>query len=259
MSDNQKQQVIDDGSAGGYFITIPHLVDDMGLSPQAYRLYGHLKRVAGESGKCWQSTTTLAEHCNMSAGAISAAKKELVEYHLIRIGSRRTNTGAANHVITLIDIWYQNTIHCGALTKQAIEPAPEPIRVEDQPLATAADPLRPEPKRQRKSTADPRTSHPAIVALRTVTGHLPPKGAYDLIISRLGENPDQSKLSTVFAAWTARGYKPTNLSGVMDWYTGGIPASPSRKSFTQSTPPPPPELSKDQKALLYQDLYGGQP
>ena len=92
-----------------YFCQIPNLVDDLNLTPQAYRLYGHLKKVAGESGKCWQSTKTLATFCNMSAGTISEAKKELENTYppLIKITSKKTQ-GGWYHEILITDIWRIN-------------------------------------------------------------------------------------------------------------------------------------------------------
>ena len=92
-----------------YYCQIPNLVDELDLTPQAYRLYGHLKRVAGESGKCWQSTKTLSEKCRMSAGAISEAKRELENTYppLIRITSKTKENGIY-HEIVVTDIWQIN-------------------------------------------------------------------------------------------------------------------------------------------------------
>jgi len=100
---------IRDESPHDYFCQIPNLVDELDLTPQAYRLYGHLKRVAGESGKCWQSTKTLSDKCRMSAGAVSEAKKELENTYppLIRITSKTKENGIY-HEIVVTDIWQIN-------------------------------------------------------------------------------------------------------------------------------------------------------
>jgi hypothetical protein len=92
-----------------YFTSIPHLVDDAKLSPYAYRLYGHLRRVAGETvdGRCWQSTETLAEHCDMSTGSVSKAKKDLEAAGLIAITSK-TKNGTRYHEISILDVWQDN-------------------------------------------------------------------------------------------------------------------------------------------------------
>ena len=39
-------------------VEVPNMVDDMGLSVFAVRLYLRLKRVAGDSGRCYYSTAS---------------------------------------------------------------------------------------------------------------------------------------------------------------------------------------------------------
>lgn len=92
-----------------YFTQLPNLVDDMGLSPYAYRLYGHIKRVTGESGECTQGTRTLATACKMSTGAVSAARKELAEAGLITIQYTHNPHGGKNFItMRPVDIWEKN-------------------------------------------------------------------------------------------------------------------------------------------------------
>lgn len=95
-----------------FYSQIPNLVDEMNLSPFAYRLYGHFRRVAGEKGKCWQSTTTLAKSCRMSSGKVSDAKQELAETYppLIRIEKRQAD-GKMYDEVSLTDIWQLNHKH----------------------------------------------------------------------------------------------------------------------------------------------------
>ncbi len=102
---------IRDEAPRDHFTQIPNVVDDYGLSPQAYRLYGHLRRVAGEAGKSWQSTKTLAAACVMSTGAVSEAKKELTEaiVPFIRIEKKNHGSGQWDYdEITITDIWKLN-------------------------------------------------------------------------------------------------------------------------------------------------------
>ena len=100
---------IKDESPHDYFSQIPNVVDELNLTPYAFRLYAHLRRVAGENGKCWQSTTTLSESCRMSAGSVSSAKRELEETFppLIRVTSKMGDRGIY-HEITITDIWIIN-------------------------------------------------------------------------------------------------------------------------------------------------------
>jgi hypothetical protein len=104
-------QIVKDEAPHDFYSQIPNMVDDYGLSPLAYRLYGHLRRVAGENGKCWQNTRTLAIACNMSEGSVSNAKKELLETEFvpfIRIKKIPTKTGFSYDEITLTDLWKIN-------------------------------------------------------------------------------------------------------------------------------------------------------
>lgn len=102
-------QIRDEAAPRDFYAMIPNLVDIMDLSPHAYRLYGHLRKVAGESGKCWQSTKTLSIACGMSMGKISEAKTELENVYppLIRIESKKFDRGSY-HEIAITDIWQIN-------------------------------------------------------------------------------------------------------------------------------------------------------
>jgi len=101
--------IVDDGDLRKYRIELPNLVDDLDLSPFAFRLYAHFKRVCGASpaGHCWQGTRELAAACRMSTGKISDAKKELEAAGLIEIGVRATPTGPGDDV-KIVDIWRRN-------------------------------------------------------------------------------------------------------------------------------------------------------
>jgi hypothetical protein len=106
--------ITDYGDPRRYFTQIPNMIDDMNLSPYAFRLYVHLKRVAGDNGQCWQSTKTLADACNMSAGTVTKAKEELKENKLIRIAHiEHEQPGRAYHMITVEDIWLDNSLKYG--------------------------------------------------------------------------------------------------------------------------------------------------
>jgi hypothetical protein len=80
----------------------------MDLSVYAFRLYARLKRVAGDSGQCWESTRTLADACKMSVGQIGKAKQELSDAKLITLEHRdRKQT----HLISIEDVWRFNFAH----------------------------------------------------------------------------------------------------------------------------------------------------
>lgn len=102
---------IRDEAPHNYFTCIPNLIDDLNLNPYAFRLYSHLKRVAGEMGACWQSTSTLAKICNMSLGMVSKSKHDLQETNppLIRVERKHKENGDWYHEIKITDIWMTNS------------------------------------------------------------------------------------------------------------------------------------------------------
>lgn len=118
------QYQIRDASPFKYFAMIPNMVDDLGLSPHAYRLYGHLKRVAGEDGRCFQNTKQLSETCRMSVGMITKAKKELMESMPPLISIALTNHPIEGkfsyHEITILNIWPENIQKYGSQYEQSV-------------------------------------------------------------------------------------------------------------------------------------------
>ena len=121
MTSNSIPQSIPDGIQNpapkrkdrAFFYQIPNVIDDIyDLSPYAYRLYGHLRRVIGdreEQGYCNENEKTLAHNCAMSTGSISKAKRELVAKGLIVIDRRKNpNGGKPNDFIFLTDVWKRN-------------------------------------------------------------------------------------------------------------------------------------------------------
>lgn len=92
-----------------YFCMIPHLVNEVGLSVQAFRLYSWIKRRTGEYGKCFESSRKIAEACKMSTGSVTKAKRELKENGLIKI--RKYDRGHGEFLgdeIRIVDIWDLN-------------------------------------------------------------------------------------------------------------------------------------------------------
>lgn len=106
--ENDDALIVDDGDLRKYRIELPNLIDDLGLSPHAFRLYVHIKRRAGSvaSGYCWEGTKGMATACQMSTGKVSEAKAELVAANLITI-ERRANEGKTD-IIRLKNIWPAN-------------------------------------------------------------------------------------------------------------------------------------------------------
>lgn len=100
--------IIDAGDLRRYRTELPNIIDDMGLSVYAFRLYAHIKRVAGAGdGRCFQSTRRMAEICCMSVGTARKAKVELVNAGLIVVQENDRTMGEAD-TIAVVNIGQKN-------------------------------------------------------------------------------------------------------------------------------------------------------
>jgi hypothetical protein len=110
-----------------FFFMTPNLVDDLKLDPCTFRLYSHLKRVAGENGKSFQSADTLAKNCNMSTAQISKSKKILRILGLIRITEKPCGRGKPSHRITIINLWNKTLQNIHDDLKSFLEDKGDPL------------------------------------------------------------------------------------------------------------------------------------
>jgi hypothetical protein len=226
-------QATDRGDLRKYRIELPNLVDDMDLSVYAFRLYSHLKRVASDSGMCWQSTETLAQACHMSAGAVSKAKDDLVKAGLIHIEEQQLDRGGrAAHHIFINDIWLENFIKyssnrgatslhelgssSGELPSSPHEQASSPHEVKKEPLSNKKEP-------NKKKESDPLLNNPAIVEYREITRqHVP-------IVLReevAGTVTDLKLWCSIVRDWIGYGWNKGNVKGMLEAYrAGGIQRS----------------------------------
>lgn len=113
-------KVSDAGDGRKYFAQIPNIIDSMNLSVYAFRLYVHLKRVAGENGYCNESLLTLKQKLKISQNTIIKARRELEEPRdelggksLIVSETKYNTTGEKGYTYILInDIWPENIRFC---------------------------------------------------------------------------------------------------------------------------------------------------
>ena len=221
--------VIDAGDLRKYRTEIPNIVDDMGLSVYAFRLYVHLKRVAGDSGRCFQGRRKMAEVCGMSPAMVTNAKRELVERGLIQIaeaGRAETNTA---DTIVIVDVWRENfaafaksqpghvvtspghdmTSPGQAVTTpgHVVEPKKEPIKKE---------PIKKEPgkKSAQPAAPDPIVTHPAVAAYRDTFKLSLSKAQAAMVIEAAVDLEDWVR---AMRAWLGRGYSPKNITGMLEW------------------------------------------
>jgi hypothetical protein len=103
-----KQIITDGGDLRRWYVQIPNLIYDLGLSPNAGWLYGHYKRICDAGGgSCTESSRKTAKQCCMSVGSVSSVKRELFLAGLIDVYiSQRGNR--TRHRIEIVDIWEQN-------------------------------------------------------------------------------------------------------------------------------------------------------
>jgi len=119
-----KVDFINDEAPVSHFTVVPNMIDDSGLSAPAIRFYLHLRRVAGNTGKCWQSQDTLAEKCSLSKTTVVKYKRELAEAGFIKIGAETINNHKV-HVVTIVNIWPQNL----QMYRDKLETAPRTNKV----------------------------------------------------------------------------------------------------------------------------------
>jgi DNA-binding Lrp family transcriptional regulator len=101
-----------------YFAMIPNMADDE-LTVYEYRLYGHYRRVVGDSGnKCLERTRTTAQKLGISPSTVVKARYALQDKGYIRLESRRLHNYERLDVI-LCDIWPQNMQKYSATVREA--------------------------------------------------------------------------------------------------------------------------------------------
>lgn len=237
-----------------YFTQIPNIVDDMGLSVNAFRLYAHIKRVTGENGKCWESSRTLSKKCKISRGAVQKAKEELELNRLIFIQRLGGFAGRSQrHIINIVDIWGLNTEHYTAALEHSGKQKEtnlgiihEIIEAElsqpDQLMTNWSDsdpggsqvsqkknqniniPNKNPIQRRRLPTTDVELKLPqAVSAVENLANFRVSPALYTRLIAALGETPNIERLSECFETWISRGYRVKNLSWALEWYNTGIP------------------------------------
>src|SRR5581483_11251533 len=63
---------------------IPAALDDAGLTPIEFRMYGHFSRRAGSDGRFWESIENAAKHCDVDPRTARNAIRALEQRNLIR-------------------------------------------------------------------------------------------------------------------------------------------------------------------------------
>ena len=243
MEEKVLYQVRDEGDLRKYYTTIPNIIDDMDLSVYAYRLYGHLKRVAGDVGQCWQSTETLAKACGMGWATVSRAKTELVGKELIIIEQVKNPQGGKDfHNITITDVWENNTIKYATSTQEGATSHQE-ITTSHQEIKN--NPIKNNPV--KRGARDARLDHPAIQVYRGNTSLYVPVNWRDEVIATV---TDYEKWGGVVRDWMGKGWNKGNVKGMLDVYKNGISTNGRRPSPPPTKRKPPEQSAAEVAAIL---------
>ncbi len=109
MVDSDQMQVEDKTNDRKYFTMLPNIIWEIGLSCYDLALYAYIKRIAGESGLCWQAMRTIAKQTGMSLSAIDDSRKVLESKGLISCTKRKHGAqGWAAWHISIMDVWQKN-------------------------------------------------------------------------------------------------------------------------------------------------------
>jgi len=198
------------------FYFMPNITDYKKLSPYAFRLYAHFKRVTGEEGKCWQSVSTISKYCKMSTGMVTKARKELSDAGLINIRRVPNNKGFDYYSITIRDIWEENKAHSlnplkdkEYITPSPHEATPSPDEQPPSPHETSNTPVKNTPNKNTPSTRFTKSKAST------------PKKQRDELISRFKEKtgldyPEDVPASTLQKFWWTPASDMISYAGGVD-------------------------------------------
>jgi hypothetical protein len=210
-------QVRDDSDEKKYFTQIPNIIEIKGLGVYAFRLYFHLKRVAGDKGKCYKSTETLAKDCGIGMASVSRAKKELIEHKLITIEKKKSKRGKPYHEIRIVNIWDENMAYFSKTSPQEVITSEEEFITSPQEIKN--NPSKNKTNNKRKSRKrDVRLDHPAIIAYREEVHLHVPINLRDDVIKKVD---NAEKWKDIIHNWMLKGWNKQNIEGMLDVYENG--------------------------------------
>lgn len=243
-----------------YRTELPNLIDDSDLSVYAFRLYVHIKRVAGASGgSCHQGTRTLAQICKMSVGQVAKAKKELIAGGFVSHSTVKTNGGETDS-LTPIDKWQENYdtyskgVHTTNTTVQEVntnEPETgkgvhtvnEGVHVVNTGVHTVNERKnqRRKNKEEERETRVPRGppsddidyAHLAVVTYHSYFKRWPDIGDAKKIAAL---NPDFDKWSAICQLWKQSRWDYLKVDNLIDRYVKGNSSTNGRHKPEQERP-----------------------
>jgi hypothetical protein len=84
-------------------IFVHSAVDEIGLSAQEFRVYGHLARRASSGNGSWAGVESMAEICRLNKDTVRACLQELLQRRMIRVVKRPGKTNS--YYLTPMEEW----------------------------------------------------------------------------------------------------------------------------------------------------------
>ena len=112
--ENINIEILEERPDHHYRTELPNIVFSV-LTAIQLAVYAHLKRIAGDRGKCWMSIKNIAEQIGVGETTLRESIRELCKSNVligspfIRITKRKRPDGADDtSLITIVDIWRAN-------------------------------------------------------------------------------------------------------------------------------------------------------
>lgn len=242
-------------------------LDDYGLSPVEFRVYGRLARRAG-SGEARESVRNMAAGCKMSERSVQLALKLLelaglvqrLDRHGLPTLYKLLPPGKWAHPSKLEALRSQITAKWKkpeALTPATIAPvqplhprnhctppgatiAPKGTPVEGSPSASSSPTAQKKPREHRVASALsclPEDERAVIEVWRDVTRRYPAESVWPYIVERLAPDFDVGRLRRCGGAYIANyGTGQKHVAGICDWYAEDR-TQPERRNHARNERP----------------------
>jgi len=114
IEENINIEIVEERPDHHYRTELPNIVFSV-LTPIQLAVYAHLKRIAGDNGKCWMSIKNIADNVGIGETTFRESVKELAKTNVliglpfIRVYRRKKPDGSADtSIISIVDIWRAN-------------------------------------------------------------------------------------------------------------------------------------------------------
>lgn len=173
MSDLSDDNYIEEKPDHYYRTEIPNFIFDI-LNPIQLAVYSHIKRICGDSGRCWMSMKNLAKKIGIGETMLRETLKELdradflIRGKLIDIIRRKKPDGSQDsNIIRINDVWRINgDIYRGQLWGGGTSPGeggvPQTARGGTSPREDKEEHSQEEPSKENKQT-EPQASDAVVV------------------------------------------------------------------------------------------------